>query len=142
MTSKFSVVFAALAVIVTIAAPLSAQSLRLTANVPFEFTVSNKTLPAGDYSVLSASEPYILRIQNDATNTGALAMTGSAGDYSGPGGQAKLVFNRYGNHYFLAQVWGGYSGIGHQLPRTRSERELAKTASMNRLEIVAMLMPR
>ena len=143
MTKRLSGLLAIAALAVTVAAPLSAQSIRVTATIPFDFTVGNKTMPSGEYSVLSASPTYILRIQNFETKAGALAVTGSVGGGdSSQAGSPRLVFNRYGDHYVLAQVWDGYSGTGHGLPMTRSERELAKTASVKRIEILAMLMPR
>jgi hypothetical protein len=143
MTKRLSGFIAIAALAVTVAAPLSAQSVRMTATIPFDFAIGNKTMPSGEYSVLSADRSYILQIRNSETHVGALAVTGSVG-----GGEVsraaspRLVFNRYGDHYVLAQVWGGYSSTGRQLPITRSERELAKTASANRIEILAMLMPR
>ena len=38
---------------------------------------------------------------------------------------AKLVFHRYGNRYFLAEVWASQSDSGYQVRRSRLERELA-----------------
>ena len=143
MTKRLSGLIAIAALAVTVAAPLSAQSIRVAATIPFEFMIGNKTMPSGDYSVQSVSPPNILQIRNSETNAGALAVTGSvgSGDVS-RAGSPRLVFNRYGDQYVLAEVWGGYSSTGHRLPMTRSERELAKTASANRIEILAMLMPR
>ena len=143
MTKRLSGLIAMAALAVTVAAPLSAQSIRVAATIPFEFMIGNKTMPSGDYSVQSVSPPNILQIRNSETNAGALAVTGSVGggDIS-QAGSPRLVFNRYGDHYVLAQIWDGSSGTGHELPMTRSERELAKTASANRIEILAMLMPR
>ena len=142
MTKKFSVVLAAVAVIVTIAAPLSAQSVRLTANIPFEFSAGDKTLPAGAYSVMSTSTPNLIQVRNVETHASMLALTGSldSGVLS-RAGAPRLVFNRYGDHYVLSQIWGG-SEFGCKLPKSRTERELAKTASTNRIEILAMLMSR
>ena len=144
MTKKLSVAFAALAVILTIVAPLSAQSFSLTAKIPFEFSASGKTLPAGDYSVvMSTGLQSIVQVRNVAMSTGVLALTGSlgGGDRS-RAGEPRLVFNDYGSHYVLSQVWDGYSATGREFTKSRSERELAKTASAKRIEILAMLMPR
>jgi len=38
--------------------------------------------------------------------------------------QARLVFNRYGDQYFLAQVWTQSDITGLEIPRSRSERTL------------------
>ena len=125
-----------------VAAPLSAQSLRLTATIPFDFIVGNQTMPSGEYNVMSTSSTQILQIQNPEMKTGALALTQLAGDeVSRQPGTPRLVFNRYGDKYVLAQVWGP-SGTGREFGKSRTERELSKTASVKKLEIVAMLMPR
>ena len=43
---------AALAVV--LAAPLAAQTFRVTASIPFEFMVAERSMPAGDYTVQRA----------------------------------------------------------------------------------------
>jgi hypothetical protein len=35
---------------------------------------------------------------------------------------AKLIFNRYGNHYFFAQAWVDGENFGLQAPKSRAER--------------------
>jgi hypothetical protein len=140
MTKRYFGFFAVAALVVLVAVPLSAQAVRLTANVPFEFSAGNRTLPAGEYSLLSTSTPQILQIRNVAMHAGTVAFTNSVGNGDrAKAGAPRLVFNVYGNHYVLSQVWDGYLGTGYQLPRSRTERELARTASVKRVEIVAML---
>jgi hypothetical protein len=142
MTKRFFGVLAVAALAVAVAAPLSAQSMRLTATIPFDFIVGNKTMPSGEYNVLSTSSTQILQIQNAEMKTGALALTQLAGEEDrSQAGTPRLVFNRYGDQYVLAQVWGP-SGTGRDFGKSRTERELSKTASVKKLEIVAMLMPR
>ena len=40
--------------------------------------------------------------------------------------QAKLIFHRYGNHYFLAQVWVDGETEGLQAQKSRGERALQR----------------
>ena len=142
MTKQFVGFLAVAALAVSVAAPLSAQSVRVIANIPFEFSVGNSTLPAGEYTVLPASTPYVIRIRNEETNAGLLTATnGLMSMVHSQASAARLIFNRYGDHYVLSQIWGGY-GSGVELPKSRTERELAKTASTNRVEILAMLAAR
>ena len=60
-----------------------------------------------------------------------------------PADKTKLVFNRYGNRYFLSEIWVNGATRGHQLPKTCRERELAKDFAQDlthrRVEIVASL---
>jgi len=54
----------------------------------------------------------------------------------------RLTFNRYGNRYFLSEVDNGYTGTGFTMPMSHAQRELAKTASIQHEEIVAVLAQR
>ena len=140
MTKRFFGLFALAVLVVSVAAPLSAQSVRLTAKVPFEFTVGNQTLPAGEYALQTPSSSYLVQIRNMSTHAGVIAMTGSANSgIANLAGSPRLVFNKYGDRYVLHQIWDGASHLGHELPVTRAERELTKTASVDKIEIVAML---
>ncbi len=129
---------AALALLV--AAPLGAQNIRLSAVVPFEFIVGNKTLPAGEYVLRSATAPQSLQIRSDALQAGIVAMAASTTrGNAARNGEVRLVFNRYDNHYVLAQVWDGLDGVKHDLPRSRTERELARTASAAKVEVLGLV---
>jgi hypothetical protein len=44
-----------------------------------------------------------------------------------PSNTTKLVFNRYGSHYFLSQVWALGDSTGQLLKPSRAEREIART---------------
>src|SRR5688572_3366879 len=71
---------------------------QLFAEIPFQFNVGNKTLPAGEYLVRSVSDDssiVVMNIQSRDGKASALLMMktveGKAQD------TAKLIFNRYGN---------------------------------------------
>ena len=91
---------------------------------------------------MSSGTPRLVQVRNEDTNSSVLTVTGSA--YSGErsaAGSPRLVFNRYGDQYVLSQIWDG-SSAGRELTKGKNERELARTASVERIEILAMLMPR
>src|SRR5207244_122335 len=113
----------------------SSGRTQLIANIPFEFNVGDKALPAGQYRVQqvgSDSTPVVVKILSEDGKTVAMlqmmSVIGKAQD------EAKLVFHRYGNHYFFAQAWidGETEGLQAQKPRAERalQRELAdlKTA--------------
>jgi hypothetical protein len=61
-----------------------------------------------------------------------------AGTVSGKvASETKLVFDKYGDQYFLAQIWVRGEEIGEQLPRTRSEKELMSKAQPDSVVILA-----
>ena len=113
----------------------SAQTARVIhVNVPFEFVVGEKRLPAGDYTVrpiLRDSEKTLLVRSADGRAT-ATVHTNAVVARSASS-KAKLTFAQYGEQYFLAQVWTPGSDTGRALVKSRIqrslERELAEGAS-------------
>ncbi len=104
-----------------------AQTIRMKADIPFEFVVNGSTLPAGAYSIQSfgAADGKTLLVGNSENHRTAIVNV--IGVESGkPAGATKLMFRRYGNHYFLAQVWIAGNDRGQQLPKSHREVELAK----------------
>ena len=100
-----------------------AQSTMLKANIPFDFAVGNKRLPAGEYQIKPAAEKVML-IQSTDARSSAVAMT--IGVQAGKSNDVgKLVFNRYGDQYFLSKIWPPASTDGRELSKSRLEREVA-----------------
>jgi hypothetical protein len=102
----------------------------LIANIPFEFSVGGKTLPAGEYTVRQvnpASDHAVLQLRSKDGSAGAMVQMGSVIGKAQDG--AKLIFNRYGDQYFFAQAWVDGDTTGLQAPRSAvehaAERELA-----------------
>ena len=102
-----------------------AQSIILQAEIPFDFAVGNKWLPAGEYQVTKPNSHGVILIQSQDARSSALAMTigGQAGK---TGHVGKLVFNRYGEQYFLSKIWAPWvrhrSRTEQVPPRARSGR--------------------
>ena len=110
------------------AAPSSfSQSMRadLITNIPFAFTVANQVLPPGRYTVTAVSQSYV-RIHAPRI-PGILVLTHSA-ESETPVGVGKLIFHRYGDAYFLAEVRAPDKSIGRQLFSSEGEKEFAKRA--------------
>jgi hypothetical protein len=116
-----------LCLLVTLAvASVSAQSnsdLRL--NIPFDFAAGKTQLKAGEYIVQSSSGGIlVLRRINDRIDTFVLAPNTIQRPETNLSG--KLVFHRYGNEYFLAEVWTNRNTIGRSMKQTGAERGLAR----------------
>ena len=119
------IVTLALATAVISANAQSANSSKVVANVPFEFSVGYKSMPAGEYSVQtipSASDG--LMIQSTDGKISALRLS-DATETSKDKPKARLVFHRYGERYFLAEVWNGADNTGRQLRQSQEERAAA-----------------
>ena len=76
---------------------------QIRVNVPFDFTVGNHTLPAGQYDVNAVSETSIWRINNHQGNL-AVFMTNAA-SYSKVNHGCSLLFRKSGGEYSLVEFW-------------------------------------
>lgn len=94
----------------------------VVADIPFVFVVAGRAMPAGHYIVSSVNDTLV-RIENSTRQGGFVSTTRiqrSASD-----NRCRLVFHRYGDTYFLSQVWVTGNDRGREVPRSRIERELA-----------------
>jgi hypothetical protein len=113
--------FGILATLSLAATSLVAQSKPLIkVNVPFNFVAGAKTLPAGEYQV-HTERPNVVLIQSMDSKSNMNLIAHSAEDRNMDGVGA-LRFNRYGDRYFLSEIWTG-SNVGQQLPKSRAEKE-------------------
>ena len=114
---------------------------KVTASIPFEFSVGKTTLPAGRYTITvlnPASDRKILQVRSLNGRASAIVMTmGSTGNVSD---DAKLVFERYGDRYVFAQAQMAGDETTLAAVRSRADRgdkNIAKAAKKNRVVIVA-----
>lgn len=121
--------------LVTSVASAQGQSLTYTirANIPFDFSVGEKKLPAGRYSIGRAAQnsgDILLAVIDDAGRPKAIRLSNSAQRLHARD-KATLVFHHLGDQYFLFQVWPAGATIGRQFPRSRSEREIQRGLAAN-----------
>lgn len=114
---------------------------QITANIPFAFSVGEKSFQAGEYTVRCinpASDGKVLQLRSKDGSSSVLVQTNSIIGQTNE--DAKLVFNRYGDRYYFAQAWLAADNTGMQAPRSRGEKATAKElASIERAtEMVAL----
>ncbi len=107
------------ALMMILSVPAGAADVRC--DIPFSFQVNGATLPPGTYNV--STEQSALMIRGATRGAVALGNLVESRQDTSP----KLVFHKYGDEYFLRQVWSGGTS-GRELPRPRRERELAEGA--------------
>jgi hypothetical protein len=101
----------------------SRQTLR--AQVPFEFVVGERTLAAGEYRVSGIDQAGdAIAIRNRAGES--VIRLGSSAERQDRARTAKLVFHRYGNTYFLSQVWRAGESNGCELAKSKQERAMER----------------
>ena len=119
-------VLAAAALALSLASVAAADSDRVKAFIPFDFIVRGQTMTAGTYYVSHQYANGLLGISSLKQGVFILGNRTEVTDLKNY--QTRLVFHRYGDHYFLNQVWMD-EGRGYQLPESIQEKEMAKTAS-------------
>lgn len=125
------------AVVLLTAGSLNAQTSKpVKANIPFDFDAGNKSYPAGAYRVGSIGQASDNLSITGYGLTSGLAIAHSVQSNS-PSGSSKLVFHRYGDRYFLYQIWVAGDDTGRELPTTRVEKELASNATLSPVVIMA-----
>lgn len=105
-------------------------------SIPFEFNVGNKSFPPGEYrvgSVNSQSDPAALVFTSRDGKMSLMILTRSVRARGTERG-ARLVFNRYGDRYFLSQVWRPSDATGMELFRSRAERDVSRELGAKRPE--------
>jgi hypothetical protein len=107
-----------LAALVT-AGGVMAQGRAVRATVPFDFTVGDKLLPAGTYEI-SKPSAGIIEVQSREKHVTMLAAANYDSHESRNG--SKLVFDKYGDQYFLSEILCQPSAINVNLPLSKSEQ--------------------
>lgn len=128
---------AILAAALIVSVPFAQAQSRVKAEVPFAFSLQDKTMPAGNYQIIAVSD-RVLEVWNlDAQHGQLLAkqISVQSKDQS-----PKLVFHKYGDQYFLSQIWDGQNDTGIQLAESKREKEtkMAGLTSASETVIVAM----
>ena len=129
----------ALALIVSV--PMTQAQARAKAQVGFDFSLNDKVMSAGSYEISSPSD-NVLALRNLDTREGRLLIEPMKVQASLAAGtpHAKLVFHKYGDQYFLTQIWDGQSNIGIAFPESKREKELQMASDLHQPEVVVLAM--
>lgn len=94
--------------------------------IPFDFSIRDKTFPAGAYSITRVNqEKSILHLRSEDGQEMINIVTTTAQAKEAPK-TARLIFHRYGETYFLAQIWESEDIQGRQLSKSRTERSVER----------------
>jgi hypothetical protein len=118
------------AMFVATAAQGQSLSDHMRGKIPFDFVVGDKQLPAGEYVIGNAQTTSNIFMAIRSRNNGANALTIPV-QVGTPTDTAKLIFHRYGDQYFLLQVWQVGATTGRAVPKSRTEREVERKAHLS-----------
>ncbi len=124
----------------------ASSSKEANASIPFDFYVKDKKMPSGDYSILqSDSFQGVLWVERTANPDAAVTFVSTVNPIN-PINQAKLVFHKYGDQYFLAEIWNPILDVKLVVPVSHAEKEVQETiehhqtSSLPHPEMVAIAM--
>ncbi len=121
-----------------------AQTPQMTVKVPFPFHNGSQILPAGEYTVSLNSDHLILL---RGPSGGGFAMTNPE-EARTPSKNSRISFRKYGDRYFVHEVWLIGSNTGVECVKTKSEKraqteEIAKNAvAPSDVELAMNVLPR
>ena len=116
-----------------------AQTIDVKGDIPFSFVVNKATLPAGQYELKSLTDDGKAMSLRGPDGKSAGIVSSNRAESTTPSEKTKLVFKRYGDRYFLSQIWVAGETAGRQLPMSAREREMAKTSAPESVVVMAAL---
>ena len=102
----------------------------LEADIPFQFHAGNTELPPGKYviHILDNSDLTIMEISSADGKMSALFDVREAEANSTPA-RDELIFNKYGNRYFLAKLFDKSNADGSAMIESRYEKTIDKATA-------------
>jgi hypothetical protein len=105
------------------AGSLQAQSYEVRAKIPFDFSVGSKQLPSGSYELFSEGrDQNLLEIRNRDQKVSILTLTEETGN--SPAYVSELIFNKYGDRYFLSEIRCTSIGMDLEVPPSKQEKQV------------------
>jgi hypothetical protein len=103
---------------------------QLDVNIPFQFHAGSAKLPAGQYivQILPDSDMTIMEIKSANDSTSALLEVRDT-QANGTPAKSELIFNKYGNRYFLEKAFEEGSPNGSQVTNLSYEKRVGQAAA-------------
>jgi len=137
-TTRTLTTIALLLTAVTLFAQTTPSQRLMTVNIPFAFDASDQSLPAGEYLVLTVTPERSIRVVS--TDGKHSAILNTLPNYSGsPSKNSRLVFHRYGNEYFLSQVWTAGQNVARNPLSSKRAMALASSGEKPDTKVVIAL---
>jgi hypothetical protein len=102
----------------------------LEVNIPFQFHAGSAKLPAGQYivQVLADSDLTVMEIKSANDSTSALMQVRET-QTNGTPAKSELIFNKYGNSYFLEKAFEEGSPNGSRVTDLSYEKRVGQATA-------------
>jgi hypothetical protein len=132
--SKVCLVFGTL-LLLGVGSGLAQAGYGLRVEVPFPFTAGNSHFEEGQFLIKEGSTGLsMLLVSSLEGKDGGILFTNGTMLEKASFSKPRLIFNQYGDHYFLSQIWFGGGDIGCQLRPSKAEKESAQSATAMNLK--------
>jgi hypothetical protein len=111
---------------------------RVEAQIPFQFHVGNTTLPAGTYIIhrLDSNDLTVMEISTEDGKMSALFDVEATQAKSAPE-KTELIFNKYGDRYFLSEMFDEGNPDGSRVYTSKDEKMASKQSQSTVAQVVA-----
>lgn len=109
---------------------------KLITNVPFEFTVGNKVVPAGQWTTRRISRNENMLLFSNLNANIAVASSSLPGESKMTPAKCSLIFHKYGDSYFLVAIKIEGDRANYRFPESKAEAELLSENRPGSEEIV------
>jgi hypothetical protein len=102
----------------------------LEVNIPFQFHAGNAKLPPGKYTIhpLNDTDLTVMEITSEDGSTSVLFGVQNAQANSTPA-KSELIFNKYGNRYFLSKLFDEGNTTGSEVPTSLYEKKYSQATA-------------
>ena len=134
MKRLFSVVVAGCLLTLLLIGSAGAQEpgTRIRVSIPFDFIAKGRTLPAGEYDITRVmDEPITLLVRNVHDKHDQVVVETEPVREGAFRKRDELIFNRYGDTYFLSEILTAGEQTGEEVYPSHKERELKREMALN-----------
>jgi hypothetical protein len=132
-----AIALSGLLILLTFASALGQPDRQTIIYIPFNFTVGEKSFPAGKYVIernrKDSDTVWVIRRKDNAGKAMFLTRPVRANNTQEA---TRLVFHQYGDLYFLAEFWTAGSQTGREIQTSDEERALDKALAEKRQDHV------
>jgi hypothetical protein len=108
----------------------------LEGNIPFQFQAGDAVLPPGNYSIRMVENSGLTFMQITSTeNRSSAFFRVSETDLKSAPTKNELIFNKYGDHYFLAQLFEEGDPSGSEVSESNYEKTVSKADAESQVHV-------
>jgi hypothetical protein len=123
-----TIVTSSLFVAVVASTVIAQSSPRVRADIPFSFHAGSAVLPSGKCTISRPSSTNGMVLVRSGDGKAAYVISNNK-EQGNAAKNSRLVFRRYGDQYFLAQIWTKGESTGISFPVSKEEKKMINSRS-------------